>query len=391
MSTTAQPVDGNRVVRDAIVMSGWTWEGFNVPERIAIALNQLGARVLYCQNPVSRFRGSVMPLREVRPGISVLAPRFLGHRLNRIPIGVDEWQAKVVVNQVLKAAANLKLRDPLLVYPHGDFFVLICEEFKRRGFFIIHCCFDYLEPGQDRHIELSDITLTVSRTVFHQLKAKYGEKIALMPQVRWLLNEASEEERADLIDEFCLIPHPRLGYFGQVSNRLNLKTVEKLLISHPAWHFVHFGEYKCLSLPNEHVIPWRKAGKLESVIANLDVGFMPYDCHSNKNFHCMPLKLFDYFLTGMPVVSTPIVNLWEYADTIYFGDDAEELAAAIQMALDEPPDSPRRSKRMEIGRQHSVEALADALAKILFPQNSVNKTHLHEEGTHYEPIGYSRG
>ncbi|MGC1105867.1 MAG: hypothetical protein WA876_04950, partial [Candidatus Acidiferrales bacterium] len=53
------------------------------------------------------------------------------------------------------------------------------------------------------------------------------------------------------------------------------------------------------------------------------------------------------------------------SDTIYFGDDAEQLGHAIQLALDEPSDSPLKSKRMAIARENSIETLANVLAEIL--------------------------
>lgn len=165
------------------------------------------------------------------------------------------------------------------------------------------------------------------------------------------------------VDEFPEIPRPRLGYLGPVTNRLNTQLPAQVLSSRPDWHFIHFGADKCLPIANVHAIPWREAKNLGEVIANLDVGFMPYDCYDNKNFHCMPLKLFDYFSKGIPVVSTPIVNLWEFSDTIYFGDDAEELCRAVQSALDEPVDSPKKAARIAIAKEHSIDALAAALCE----------------------------
>lgn len=358
--------NGKQQSRDAIVMSGWTWEAVNVPERVALGLAHLGTKVLYCGNPVSRFRTHAQPLTEIERGVYRLTPEFLGHRLNRIPAGLDRLQARIVANQALDAASQLNLRQPVFIYPHGDFFVPLCRIFKEQGFPLVHCCFDYPEPGQHRHIELSDLTLTLSKTVFHQLKAKYGEKIALIPQVRWHSNGTARAAGA-AVHELSSIPRPRLGYLGLVSDRLNLRVVERLLVAQPEWHFVHFGESRCLELPNVHAIAWRDQAALNGVIDNLDVGFMPYDCHSNKNFHCMPLKLFDYFLRGLPVVSTPIVNLWEYSDTIYFGDDVADLARAIQSALEEPPDSPLKARRIAIARESSIESLAQALERVLAP------------------------
>lgn len=352
--------------RDAIIISGWNWETFNVPERVALALAQLGAKVLYCENPVSRLRGRGRPLEEIESGVYRFGPEFLGHRLNQIPIGLSKLQAAMVANQVLETASKLNLKDPLFIYAWGDFMVSLCREFKHEGFPLIHCCFDYPEPGQERHIALSDLTLTLSKTVFHQLKAKYGEKIVLIPEVRWVSNPVQQTPaRTVMADEFAAIHRPRLGYTGPVTNRLNLPVLASLLTVRPDWQFVHFGDTKCLPLPNVHAMAWRPPQELAQVIANLDVGLMPYDCYSNKNFHCMPLKVFDYFHAGLPVVSTPIVNLWEFSDTIYFGDDAEELCCAVQSALDEPVDSPKKSARIAIAREHSIEGLAECLDGVL--------------------------
>ena len=353
-------------MRDAIVFSGWNWETFNVPERIALAFAHSGAKVLYCENPVSRFRARGRALEEIEKGIHRLRPEFLGHRLNHIPIGFSQLQARIVASQVIRSSTALGLEKPLVVYPHGEFFVPLCREFKRRGFSLIHVCMDYPEPGQNLLIEMSDLTLVIPKSVSHELHTKYGNKIALIPQVtRRSCPRCQIAGDARATEEFAAIPRPRLGYLGPVTDRLNLRVLEELLKARPDWQFMHFGAAKCLPLPNVHVISWRPPEKVKDVIANLDVGFMPYDRLSKKNFHCMPLKLFDYFSAGLPVVSTPIVNLQEFSDTIYFGDGTGKLAQAVQSALDEPADSPRRSARIRIAREHSIENLSSALAECL--------------------------
>jgi len=365
-------MSGTPQARDAIVVSGWNWETFNVPERVTLALARLGGKVLYCENPVSGLRRRGRPLEEIENRIYRFGPEFLGHRLNLVPVGFPQLQAKMVARQILRNASQLNLKDPLFIYTWGDFMASVCREFKRRGFPLVHCCFDYPEPGQERHVASSDLTLTLSKTVFHQLKAKYGEKIVLIPEVRWASDPLSKVGvGTDTPDEFAAIPRPRLGYIGPVTNRLNLKVLEKVLAARPDWQFLHFGAAKCLPLPNVHVIAWRAPEALKDVVASLDVGLMPYDCHSNKNFHCMPLKVFDYFYAGLPVVSTPIVNLWEFADTIYFGANADELCRAVQSALDEPADSPKKSARIAIARERSIEGLAECLDDVL------SSRHLH--------------
>ena len=72
-------------MRDAIVYSGSGWESCNVMERLSIALTKLGAKVLYCDNPVSRLKGKPPEMHEVESGIFRFRPTIFGHRLNEIP------------------------------------------------------------------------------------------------------------------------------------------------------------------------------------------------------------------------------------------------------------------------------------------------------------------
>lgn len=359
------PARGNRSIRDAIVMSGWTWEAFNVPERIALAFSQIGSKVLYCENPVSLLRHRRHVRQEVEGGIYRVGLGFLGHRLNRIP--VMPWiQSKLLASQILRHTAELGLENPLLVYPHGDFAAL-CSEFKKKGFSLIHICMDYPEVGQETLIQLSDLTLLIPKSLYAGMKNRYGDKIHLIPQVTRLFTCGNGTNGDTSVDaaELQKIPRPRLGYVGPVDRRVDLEILNKLLIDHPEWQFVHFGASKCLPLNNVHVLSWRSPEKLKAFVAQLDVGFMPYARDDNKNLNCMPLKLLDYFAQGVPVVSTRILNLAEFSDTIYFGDDAGELSHAVQSALDEPAGSPLKDKRTAIAQANSIEALADVLVEIL--------------------------
>ena len=356
----------NHRLRDAIVLSGWNWQTFNVPERIALAFAGLGAKVLYCENPVSALRHRGRALGEIEKGIYGYGLEFLGHRINRIPFG-SRLQAKLVADHIAKQAGILKLEEPVVVYPHGEWFVPLCRELKKKNFRLVHVCMDYPEPGQEEHIQLSELTMVIPRSVFYQLNAKYGEKIVPIPQVTQMLDRVgSPDVRSSSVrEEFATIPRPRLGYLGPVTNRLNVKLLAEVLSLRPDWHFLHFGTAPCLRIANVHAMPWREPKDLGDAIFGLDVGFMPYDCCDNKNFHCMPLKLFDYFSRGLPVVSTPILNLWEFEDSVYFGHDAEGLCRAVQSALDESPDSPKKCNRLRIARDHSISALSAALRGVL--------------------------
>lgn len=340
-----------------------------MPERVALALASRGTRVLYCEMPVSRFRRGGEVLHEVAPGVYRFGPTYFGAKLNSVPLaGNLQW--KMVAQQVMTQANQLKLRDPWFLYSHVDGIASLCREMRSRGFPLVHVCMDYPEPYQHELIELSDQTLVIPKSVFRELRAKYGAKIEWIPQSIHLsarVVAAQSQRDGSLCEpaEIRAVPRPRLGYLGPIFARVNLPMIREVLARNPHWHFVYFGESKDLRVPNAHGLAWRPPKELPGFVASFDVGLMPYDRTDKKNLYCSPLKLYDYFVVGLPVVATPILELSEFQDLIYSGETARELCEAVLRALDEPADSPKRERRMELARAHSTEALGRRLETIL--------------------------
>jgi glycosyltransferase involved in cell wall biosynthesis len=171
--------------------------------------------------------------------------------------------------------------------------------------------------------------------------------------------------KAEEAAELRGIPHPRLTYLGVPQNRFHDALVKEVLSARPDWHFVHPGPWGDGKISNAHSLPWISQEALPGILSGTDVGFMPYDCRRDREYHCAPLKLFDYFAAGLPVVSTPIVFLWELQDLVYLGDTSAEIIAAVENALAEPPDSPKRDKRKEFARKHGLDKIAELLRQIL--------------------------
>ena len=348
-------------MKDAIVFSSWNWETFNVPERVALALAGRGWRVLYCGMPVSKFRQRDTTVREVAPGVQAFTPEYLGGKIASMPM-MRESQWKGVARQILEQAAALGLKQPVFIYSHVEGIEPLCREMRAAGSKLVHIAMDYPEPYQYALIEQSDRTLVIPPTVQTKLRGKYGAKVLPIPQSVHLEPKVKSPEIAPALAK---VPHPRLGYLGPVYARLNLPLVREMLTSHPEWAFVCFGDTSSLPLANVHGMAWSKPDELRNYVAGFDVGVMPYDIFDEKNLHCVPLKLFDYFLAGLPVVSTPVLSLAEFSDVIYFGDTAAGFVRAIEAALAEPASSEKRARRREIALAHSTEALGERLEQVL--------------------------
>ena len=338
---------------------------FNVPERISLALASRGARVLYCEIPVSRVRRKGQPLTEISERVYRFGPEYLGAKLNSLPV-LGHLQWKAVAKQIVERAESLKLKDPVFFYSHFENMTPLCEDIRAAGYPLVHICMDYPEPYQHELIEVSDQTVVIPKHVFSELRPRYGEKIQWIPQSIHLPAAALETNGSPFEPaEIARIPRPRLGYLGPVFARLDLPLLRAVLAKNPDTHFVYFGAPDDTLPPNAHAMGWHRPDELPRYVESLDAGLMPYDCSGKKNLYCSPLKLYDYFLKGLPVVSTPILEISEFKDLVYVGSSAEELSAAVARALEEPPDSPKRPLRMDVARAHSTEAQGQRLEEVL--------------------------
>ncbi len=352
-------------MRDAIIFSGTAWESWNVFERFSVALSQLGVRVLYCENPVSRTKNAASPSDEVAPGVFRFRPRIWGHRLNTFS-PLASAQSRMVAKQVDAEAKKLKLKNPFFIYGYMGRLLPTCHQMQLRGYSLIHVSMDKPQNQLMDHASIAAKTLVIPQASYDELRAKLGDRVVKLPQLGSILGRKIEES-ADLQDPaaFHSIPHPRLTYLGAPQSRLMLPVLREILAARPQWHFVHFGAPDTLNSPNAHAMPWMSKADLSRVLAATDVAFMPYDCANEQSLNCVPLKLLDHFELGTPVVSTPIISTRELRDVVYLGKNAAELTSAIESALAETSDSPKRARRKEIAREHSLENIAAFLKKVL--------------------------
>jgi hypothetical protein len=351
-------------MRDAIVYSGTVWEACNVCERFALALSQLGARILYCANPASNIRRPAPTIKEIQQGIFGIWPAIFGQRLNRIP-PLASLQSRAVVKQIVEAETKLELRKPLFVYAYLGKMLPVCHQMKRRGYSLIHICMDYPEPELSEHASLADYTFVIPRAGLDPLRQLIGDRTILLPQLGPPAQRKEGGDSANLIAALKSIPHPRLSYLGVPQSRLNLQILCEVLQARPDWHFIHFGPADTLPFKNAHALPWGSQSDLARIVAATDVGFMPYDCADPREINAVPLKMLDHFGAGTPIAATPIIAFQELRDLVYLGKYARELIHAVESALSEPPDSPKRTRRKEIAREHSLENIASFLSKVL--------------------------
>jgi hypothetical protein len=238
----------------------------------------------------------------------------------------------------------------------------VLVEMKKRGHFLVRTPLDQSELSKMSRLAMADFTLLCQSVVFTILMR------ALRPELAWF--QAVDLRSFDSVaacaepTDWALIPRPRLCYLGPaVPDHLNLSVVRELLQKHPSGISSPLGPALARS-PERARASVDKLSEVPIYVSACEVRFMPYNC-DERQLHANPLKLWDYFVVGKPVVATPLIHLWEYEDVIYRGHSTDLLEKAILAALSEPADSPKCQRRMKIAREHSIENLSAVLREVL--------------------------
>jgi glycosyltransferase involved in cell wall biosynthesis len=107
------------------------------------------------------------------------------------------------------------------------------------------------------------------------------------------------------------IPHPRLGFFGVIDERLDIGLVDGLAAARPDWHVMMIGPVVKIdpaSLPRRpsiHYLGAKSYAELPGYLAGWDVALLPF-ARNQATRYISPTKTPEYLAAGKPVVSTSI-------------------------------------------------------------------------------------
>jgi UDP-galactopyranose mutase len=140
------------------------------------------------------------------------------------------------------------------------------------------------------------------------------------------------------------IPHPRLGFFGVIDERMDCELVAGVAAARPEWHTILIGPTAKIdpaSLPraaNVHYLGGKRYEDLPAYIAGWDVATLPFARNDATRF-ISPTKTPEYLAAGKPVVSTSIrdvVRPYGQQGLARIADTTHAFIAAVEAALTEP-------------------------------------------------------
>jgi UDP-galactopyranose mutase len=137
------------------------------------------------------------------------------------------------------------------------------------------------------------------------------------------------------------LPHPRLGFYGVIDERMDLGLIAALADARPDWTIVMVGpvvKIDFAELPQRANIAWlgsKGYAELPLYAGGWDVALMPFAINEATRF-ISPTKTPEYLAAGLPVVSTPIVDvIRHYGEVagVFVAEGANAFINACEQAL----------------------------------------------------------
>lgn len=329
---------------------------------------------------VRRVKGFMGGLRKIENGPWILSPGVLPScGSNRLAALNDGW----LTRQVAAAAGKIGLRRPILwiFLPTA---ACVAGRLDERAL-VYHVVDEYAaNPGVDREriARLDRELVEKADLVFATAPALAEKRTVFNPNTVLVTNVADfglfSRELA-VPDALETLPHPRLGFWGNLAGyKIDFELLAATARKRPAWQIVLIGPVghgdpdtdlsNLKRLPNVHLFPPVGRAELPGWLAGFDVCLLPNALNETTR-GVFPMKFYEYFAQGKPVVATPLDALVksEALPLVEIAATPDDYVAAVERALAEGDE--KKAARIALARknswEHRIEDISEQVAATL--------------------------
>ena len=156
----------------------------------------------------------------------------------------------------------------------------------------------------------ADLVFTGGQSLYEAKRGQHPRVFAFPSSVDAAHFARARRATDDPADQ-AAIPHPRLGFFGVIDERMDLDLLAAIADARPDWHLVIIGPVVKVDpasyreRANIHYLGKKDYQELPGYLAGWDVALLPFAINESTRF-ISPTKTPEYLAAGKPVVSTPI-------------------------------------------------------------------------------------
>ena len=324
---------------------GWGIHLVQRPHHLARVLARRGFLVIFdCSNSADKVDG----FREVEPGLFLFKGR--PERLHAVPSPLLwAFPYNVPAAEAFPEGASIVYDwiDDLDVFPYDR---------------------ALLSRNHERALAGAKLVLCVARRL-------HEEALRVRPDALYVPNGVEHERflapaRApedDALGRFLAGGGPVAGYYGALARWFDYALLDEVARDNPQWRFVLIGQELDDSLARQPLLKrgnvlWlgpRDYETLPGYLSVFDVATIPFKIDS-ITLSTSPLKLFEYFAGGKPVVTTPMPECEAFPEVEIAGD-GPAFSAALAKAREKGKDPGFRERLRALAAANSWEARVDTV------------------------------
>jgi glycosyltransferase involved in cell wall biosynthesis len=296
---------------DVICFSHLRWNFvFQRPQHLMTRGARDCGRLYFFEEPV--FEDDIIPRleMEISRGVHVVVPR--------LPSGLDLAEVNRLQRVLLDELLACEQVEAFLAWYYTPMALAFSDHLTPAG--VVYDCMDELSSFMGAPAVLKDreaallrragLVLTGGQSLYEAKRHQHGNIHPFPSSV-----DVAHFARARTIDgdpaDQALIPHPRLGFFGVIDERMDLDLLDGVATARPDWHLVMLGPVVKIDRtqvplrPNLHYLGPKPYEDLPEYLAGWDVALLPFARNEATRF-ISPTKTPEYLAAAKPVVSTSI-------------------------------------------------------------------------------------
>lgn len=261
---------------------------------------------------------------------------------------------------------------------------IACELRNEFGFPIVYDCHDVLSGFRNiapeivalesKLFESSDLVVFSSRALLVENVALYPYLQAKSILVRNAVDESwlnvSDISRGEAARQTSA--QITIGYVGALDFWFDVDSVQKVAALHPDWKIVLVGRVEdkrilqLRSLKNVFFAGEVPHADLHQYMTQFSVAVIPF-LRNTLTMGTNPIKLYEYFSYGLPVVSTRLPEMEEFGPLVYLAEGPEDFSRQLEAAVLEN-DPSLKERRIRLAHQENwssrVAQLSEAFAHL---------------------------
>ncbi len=337
---------------DIVCLSHLRWDFvFQRPQHL-MSRAARDRRVFYVEPPIGSRHPDRYLLKRRPRGLSIVVP-VLGEGMGAASLSARKEAARMgaLADRIDEFMEREAIRNYVLWY-YTPMAVPVSRQLDPVA--VVYDCMDELSlfKRAPRHVleyeaelfDRADVVFTGGRSLYEAKRGHHANVHPFPSSVDVAHFARARDPLADPADQ-AAIPHPRLGYFGVIDERMDMQLVQAIASRRPDWSIVLVGPLAKITrrsvarAPNIHYLGKKSYDELPAYLAGWDVALLPF-AHNEATRFISPTKTPEYLAAGKPVVSTSVrdvVHPYGVRGLVRIADSADEYLAAVEDALAEEP------------------------------------------------------